>query len=163
MVGLRISRPWLGYADAFFLELGALHVETLPTRKRPGPRTRRGQAGVMIDSGWRVEQRRRFVFGRDSEGAELRTGMRSLEGRRVRRVALDPCGPELRLELEGGLHVHSFATFRPPCWALFLGDPDLFPRDARWFRFDHSLLVTVDEDTGKLAKKMCYGRKPGAR
>lgn len=156
VVGLRLSRPWLGYANALFLELGSLHVEILPGRKRP-VRRMRGQAGVMIDSDWRVEKQERFAFGRDSKDSLIRQGIRMLRGRRVRGVHLSPCGPELFLELEGGVHLHSFSTHSEPCWAVFLGDPSLFPRDPRWLEYDHSLLVTFDEETGKLARQMCYG------
>jgi hypothetical protein len=75
-------------------------------------------------------------------------------------VKLSGCGPELFLELEGGVHLHSFSSHRPPCWAVFLGDPELFPRDPRWFKFDHSLLVTFDDEAGKPARQICYGPKP---
>jgi hypothetical protein len=164
VIGLRVSKPWLGYANAFFLELGALHVEAmpkLPSSKRLKLKTKslRGQAGVMIDSDWRVESHGKFSFGRGSKDTQIRTGFQEIRGRRVKSVAISPCGPELFLQLEGGFHIHSFSTFRPPCWAVFLGDPELFPRDPRWFSLDHSLLVTVDEETGKLTKQMCYGPK----
>jgi hypothetical protein len=165
VVGLRVSKPWLGYANAFFLELGALHAEAMP--KLPSSRklklktkTLRGQAGVMIDSEWRVERHGRFSFGRGSKNSQIKSGLKEIRDRRVKSVAVSPCGPELFLQLEGGFHIHSFSNFGPPCWAVFLGDPELFPRDPRWSSFDHSLLVTFDEETGKLAKQMCYGPKP---
>ena len=165
-LGLRISKPWLGYANALFLELGTLHYEALPrlpSLKHLRVRTKslKGQAEVMIDSDWRVEKHERFLFGRDSREGRVREGIGTLRGRRLNRINLNPCGPELFLELEGGYHLHSFSTHSAPCWAIFLRDPDLFPRNRRWFEFDHSLLVTFDEVLGKLAKNMCYGPKPG--
>jgi len=165
VIGLRVSKPWLGYANALFLELGALHVEPmpkLPSSKRLKLKTKslRGQAGVMIDSDWRVERHGRFSFGRGSKDSQITSGFKEIRDRRVKSVALSPCGPELFLQLEGGFHLHSFSNFRPPCWAVFLGDPELFPRDPRWLSLDHSLLVTFDEETGCLSKQMCYGPKP---
>jgi hypothetical protein len=55
VVGLRISKPWLGYANALLLELGALHLESYPPRRLSTGRklktkSLRGQAGVMIGS-----------------------------------------------------------------------------------------------------------------
>jgi hypothetical protein len=164
MVGLRVSKPWLGYANTFFLELGALHFEAMPIlpstkRFKLKTKTLRGQAGVMIDSDWRVERHGRFAFGRGSMDGHISAGFKEIRRRRVQSVALSQCGPELFLELEGGFHVHSFSNYRPPCWAVFLEDPKLFPRDPRWFDFDHSLLVTFDEEKGQLVKQMCYGPK----
>jgi hypothetical protein len=168
VLGLRVSRPWLGYGNALFLELGKLHFEPLtrlPSIKRLRRRTKslKGQAGVMIDSDWRVERHRRFAFGRDSRDSHIEEGIRTLRGRRVQQVTLSPCGPELCLELEAGFHLHSFSTHAAPCWAVFLRDPALFPRDPRWFDLDHSLLVTFNEESGKLEKQMCYGPKPASR
>jgi hypothetical protein len=165
VVGLRISKPWLGYANALFLELGALHFEFYPLRRlgtgrKLKTKSLKGQAGVMIDSDWRVEKQGRFAFGRDSKDGAIRRGIRMLRGSRVRGVHLQACGPELFLELEGGVHIHSFSTHSEPCWAVFLGDPLLFPRDPRWLEYDHSLVVTFDEETGRLEKKINYGPKP---
>jgi hypothetical protein len=165
VIGLRVSKPWVGYGNALLLELGDLHFETLtilPSMKRLKRRIKsaKGQSGVMINSDWRVERHGQISFGIDSKDGQISEGFKEIRRRRVQSVDISSCGPELFLQLEGGFHIHSFSNQGPPSWAVFLRDPELFPRDPRWFAFDHSLLVTFDAEKGHLAKQMCYGPKP---
>lgn len=58
LLGLPVSRPWLGHGSAIFLELGAL-------RESPGLAASRldCEACISVCWDWRVEDQRRVLFG----------------------------------------------------------------------------------------------------
>lgn len=118
--GLSIAKVTLGQANALSLELG------------------KSQAGVLVESHWRVERRGQL------------SGFKALRGCRLKNVALSHCGPELFLEVDGGFHVHTFSTVDHPRWTLFLRDTTLFPRIPPSAALDPSLRVTVDGEMGRL-------------
>lgn len=138
LIGLPVSKPRRGAANALNLELGKL------------------QAGILIESHWRVERRGRFSFGSGKT-----SGIQGLRGLCLRNVALSHCGPELFLELEGGFHLHTFSDLDHPRWTLFLRDASLFPRIPPSAPLDPSLRVTVDGEMGRLVLQRSRRAKPG--
>jgi hypothetical protein len=117
ILGLPVSHTWLGYGSALFLELGQLR------RFGRGPRScnPKGQAGVMIECGWRVERARSVEFGTGSGDRRLRQAINRLKGPRVSSIELDGRIPELVIGLSDRRWVRSFMDFGgQPHWTLFL-------------------------------------------
>jgi len=123
-VGLPISRPWLGYADTLFLELGPLHERR--RRRSDGSMclSLKGEMTVMIHGGWRVERPRSVDFGMYSSDVKIRNGIDRLCGRSVKSISLVGRLSELLTELEGNLSVQSFACGAGGDWVLFLPEPN---------------------------------------
>ena len=119
-----VSRPWVGYASAVFLELGTLRQQPLRLPSgRTHRRTKKGEATVMIEWSWRVEGPRSIQFGSWSGDQKIENQVAALGGRRV--VSIDVTGriPELVIELTGQRWLHSFMTAEgQPQWVLFLPD-----------------------------------------
>ena len=155
VLGLRVSRPWLGYGDVLFLELGKLRTETTHLPGRKTLHTRRGQATLLIHSNWRAETRDRFAFGSGLPHANLVAATRGLRGRKVTGISMEGRLPELVLELDGTLLLRSFNSRGLPDWQVFLEDADLFPREARWAACNHALLVGTSSEGG-LVRSVCY-------
>src|SRR5204862_6248373 len=127
LVGLRVTRPWLGYGAVLFLELGKLQTVVTPIRGLPTVRSREGQATIMVHSEWRAEWSNRFAFGMESPQLELDSGTQALRGRRITAISLTGRLPELVVELDRTLWLRSFNSWGPPCWTIFLGDVQMFP------------------------------------
>jgi hypothetical protein len=154
MLGLRVTRPWLGYGNAFFAEFGTLHTETITLRDKTR-RFKKGQASVMMDSQWRAELGKQIAFGCEDSERALERGLKILKGRKIVDVYTEGVIPEVVIVLNGGWRIHSFCNSECACWTLFLRDPKLFPRAKRWNNFDHELCITFENQ--RLEQHMCYG------
>ena len=155
VIGLKISRAWLGYGNVLFLELGRLHTEHHKIQRRRSSESKKGQATIMIHSEWRTEASSHFAFGSGSDRKILTQRMNTLKGRRLMKLATEGGLPELLIVLDKGIVIRSFSTFRSPDWTIFLRDQGLFPREKRWRGVDHTLSVGVSE-TGGFVRSVCY-------
>ena len=117
LAGLRVSHVWRGYGSALFLELGAL----TPTIRRDGsPGIPEGQAGIMLEESWRIEETSSILCGSWSEEELWRPSFDQLKGREVTGLSVFGRLPEISIALAGGLYVSSFTiTEGNPCWTLF--------------------------------------------
>jgi len=161
LLGLPVSRIWLGYAQALFLELGRLHVEALPIIKLPSGRranrkTTHGQATVMLDTDWSAQGPEGISLSRESPPSRIENRIAALRNRRVIGIDVRGSRSELILMLEGSIRLLARQRRGVGEWAIELNDPRLFPRAQRWVRLDHSLWLGVDE-RGRLVRDMCYG------
>lgn len=157
-IGLRVSRPWLGYGDVLFLELGTLHTELIRLPNRPVRRSRKGQAGILFHSDWRAESFDGFQFGSGSPKTRMLAGLKDLRGRMVTAIETEGLLPELVVELDRRIRLRGFCARHGPDWDIRLHDPDLFPRERKWRRTDHELYVGYDDERG-LFRTLCYSPK----
>ena len=155
ILGLKVSRPWLGYGNVLFLELGRLHTETVVRPPRKTFRFRKGQVTLLLHSSWRAERAADVAFGIDSPTKALERGVKGLRGCSVTGLRVAARVPELEVELDGELLLRSFRSDGPPDWDLFLHDARLFPRERRWEGIDHSLGAGIS-DAGRLVRWVCY-------
>jgi hypothetical protein len=119
LVGLQISRAWIGYGTAAILELGTLRDETTPD----GRSYQRGEATVMIGWSWRVEGPRAVVFGATSTRRQVSEGLAAIEGKLLANILIDGSLPELSIELSNGLRLRSFmCADGDPEWLVMLAD-----------------------------------------
>ena len=116
LVGLPISRPWLGIGTAFFLEIGPL----TQAYKRSGPKA---DQGLDFSYGWRVEGPRSVLFGSSSGKQKIQRGIESLTGLTILDIATIGRLPELYVQLSNGQRIFSFASSEgQPDWSVFLND-----------------------------------------
>jgi len=153
--GLKISRPWLGYGQVLFLELGRLRTEKVIIPGRGPHLSKRGQATILIHSLWKAESAQGFLFGIDSSEKVLKAALKGLHGRRVTGLALQTRGLELEVELDEKIWLRSVRAHGPPDWDVFLHDGRLFPRESRWHGIDTTLGVGVS-DEGQLQRWVCH-------
>ena len=158
VLGLWVSRPWLGYGHVLFLELGRLHLETVEWSGAKPPRVKRGQATLLFHCDWKAESGSSPSFGIKSPVSVLRRGVAGLRDRRVSGLDVENRGCGLVLELSPHVRVR---TEGAPDWDLFLLDERLFPRESRWNGVDHTLGVGTSEE-GELQQFVCYAPRPQA-
>lgn len=162
LLGLPVSRIWLGYGQALFLELGRLHIEYLPRIKLPSGMTikRRttthGQATVMLDTRWTLRGPRSQRLSRKSPSSEIKKGIALFRGHRVRGIDIQGRPSKLIVDLGGPFEVSARQRNGAGVWAIELYDRRLFPRAKKWLRLDHAMWFGVDE-RGGLVRDMCYG------
>lgn len=60
LIGLTINNIWQGYGSAIFLEFGRLEIRP---RRDGSPGNPRGEWGLMVEWGWRIEGKRRIWCG----------------------------------------------------------------------------------------------------
>lgn len=146
ILGMRMTRPWYGYANALFAECGKLHEEMQPITRKDGSVKKRieGQAEFMLDCHWRLEQKRTVAFGRDSSNRKLASALKWLKSRKITDIRLEGDIPELVVELDGQYRLRSFMSYEgSSSWVVFLRDEKLFPRPKqwtkKWLNRDHGL------------------------
>lgn len=127
LIGMELTHIWRGYGSAMFFNFGELHHKTWKNgRISNNPR---GQMSLDVTWSWRVEGRRRILWGSWSEDYRWERLFQKLIGARVAGVSLVGRLPEIDLELSCGVHVVSFMTATSdPEWALF----DNSELQARW-------------------------------
>jgi len=131
LIGLRVSRVWQSFEWSLFLELGKLSWEPFPKeivlrRKLKRRGSWKGESGLMLDAGWRIERENSILADFRADEAEMERAVRSLKGRRVEAVDVEGRLPEISVQLSGGLWVRSLTVSSDETqWALFLR------RDAR--------------------------------
>lgn len=119
LVGLNVSRAWIGYGTAAILELGALRDEAGPD----GSNFQKGEATVMVGWSWRVEGPWAVMFGATSTRRQVSEGLTGIEGKTLAGIRLDGKLPELTLELSNGMQLRSFMSADgDPEWLVMLAD-----------------------------------------
>lgn len=115
LIGLPISKAWLGGGSAVILELGPLDL-VYPRTGNP-----RAAAAVMVQWSWRIEAARSVAFGSWSGDRKIANGLRSLQGLVVEAIQVTGRLPELLIQFSGTRWLHSFMTAEgQPEWTLFL-------------------------------------------
>lgn len=117
LIGLPVSRVWLGHGSALFLEFGALRQRM----KRDGsPAHPDGEMALMIEWSWRIEDQRSILCGSWSDEPLWDETFSRLLGTHVTEMSLFGRLPEIDLCLSSSLHVLSFMTAEgQPTWTLF--------------------------------------------
>jgi hypothetical protein len=117
LIGLTVNNVWQGYGSAIFLEFGRLEIR----RRRDGsPGNPRGEWGLMIEWGWRIEGKRRIWCGSWSDQARWPKALSRLLHSKVTSVSLYGRLPEIDIGFSNGLHILSMMTRESdPEWALF--------------------------------------------
>ena len=135
LVGLEISRAWIGYGTAAILELGALRDETSPE----GKTFQKGEATLMVGWSWRVEGPAAVLFGSTSTRRQVAEGLTTLESSMLTSISVDGPLPELTLELSNGMRVRSFMSADgDPEWLVMLADGSaLFVEDRELRQAPH--------------------------
>jgi hypothetical protein len=126
--GMMLREPRLGIAHTLLAEIGKIR----PCALLPGHIAKRGQAGLMIEPGWRVESRGAIVAGSDSGDSRLARVLRRLDGMRIAEIGVEGVLPELYLWLDSGWTLRSFRCLESrQAWCVFLNDESLFPKRQR--------------------------------
>jgi hypothetical protein len=116
--GMELTFAWRGYGSVYFLEFGALKYPP-PIRGRL-PRTPRGEIGVMLSWGWRIEHGNKIISGSWSDDDDWKPVFAGLIGRRVVDITVFSRLPELAIELTDDFHILTFMTVEDgPDWAIF--------------------------------------------
>lgn len=119
LVGLNVSRAWIGYGTAAILELGTLREET----GADGRSFQKGEATLMVGWSWRVEGPRAVVFGATSTRRQVSEGLATIEGKTLSAITVDGKLPELTLDLSNGMRMRSFMSADgDPEWLVMLAD-----------------------------------------
>lgn len=119
LIGLEISRAWIGYGTAAVLELGALKDETGPD----GQTIQKGEVTIMVGWSWRIEGPWSVLFGSTSSRRQVSEGLTGLQTSRLTNITLDGSLPELTLELSNGMRIRSFMSADgDPEWLMMLAD-----------------------------------------
>jgi hypothetical protein len=134
LLGLPVSLVWQSFEWALFLELGRLRWE--PNPLKPTRRFKlkkgswKGQAGVMLDAGWRIEKEESILADFRSAPGVMKRAVRSLRGRKVEAIGVEGRLPEISIQLSGGFWVRSLTVaWEETQWALFL---DQRPETSVW-------------------------------
>ncbi len=123
IAGFKITRVWLGYSNALFLECGRLKKEKLCTKKKT-TRNMHGQVTFMLDCNWRVEKKRSIEFGIDSSDRIINNRTEKLVGRRISSISTTNRVPEFSIALDDGRIISTFTAYSSmPRW--FIGFKDL--------------------------------------
>jgi hypothetical protein len=114
--GLEVALAWKGYGSAVFLELGRLS----PPQSNRG-RYARGEACVMIEWDWRVENDSLVLFGSSNSGPKIEAGIRGLQGSRITGISVVGSVPEVVGYFSNGRCLRSFSARKGnPQWSIKL-------------------------------------------
>ncbi|MGG7518579.1 hypothetical protein ACQ3G6_11890 [Allorhizobium undicola] len=137
LLGQGISHVWRGYGSAIFLEIGPL----VASKRRSGePGEPHGTLTIMIQGDWRIEDRTTIICGSGGEEKLWLQTVKGFVGRSIADVAL--CGrlPELAVDLDDGLRLHSFSTVQgQPEWTIFNNRKGR--ENADWLSVENGALV----------------------
>ncbi len=123
LIGMPVSSVWFGYGSAVFLEFGALTDRIHSNGAVGNPR---GEMGLMIEAGWRIEGSRSILCGSSASPDRRKRWCEGLLGAHVQSASLYGRLPELSLGFSNGRYVASATeAVNQPDWTLFdyLGDP----------------------------------------
>jgi hypothetical protein len=121
LCGLTLSRVWRGYASALFLEIGPLSDDVRVRSDGTRRVSKKGQFGVMIQWGWRVERSRSIWFGSGNTQRIIDNRLPLLEGMKLVNIEINGRLPEIVIELSDARWIHSFSpTQSQPEWCVFL-------------------------------------------
>ena len=156
IAGFKISRVWLGYAHALFLECGRLKKEGSPIRKKTEWSTR-GQVTFMLDGIWRVEKKRTVDFGMYSSDRMLDNRIENLAGCRISSILTTSRVPELSIELDDGRIVSTFTACKHSSWSIGFRDLNAIDIDSEWKDYDVSAWLRYKK--GAFRRSYCFDEK----
>lgn len=136
LISLPITHVWQGYGSAIFLEFGALTPSTR-VRRDGSLYNPRGEMGLGLDCGWRIEGKRSILCGSSTDDPRLKRVLTYLTKATIAEATLFGRLPEIDLTLSNGMHVASLTTHQSdPGWTLYdhLGD------EIRWMQVQHGHL-----------------------
>jgi hypothetical protein len=131
--GLPISAVWQGYGSALFLELGDLEdVEDSDHSQ--------GQASVILEWDWRIEDGKNIVCGSSNSAPEIETGIECLIGQSINSINVEGRIPELVIKFSNGLRLQSMA--------MVAGNPQWCVRqmDDTFLSWENGSAVCREED-----------------
>ena len=139
IVGMKLSKVWLGYADALFLECGRLKKELIKGHLE-------GQVTFMLDCQWRVENKWTVAYGRDSTSKLISNRTKKIVGERVETVEAIGGIPELLITLQNGQVIRTFQSFKgPPNWLIGFNDLELLNIEPEWKSNDVSVWIKFED------------------
>jgi hypothetical protein len=157
IAGFKISRVWLGYAHALFLECGRLKKEGLPTKKK-SEWSSMGQVTFMLDGIWRVEKKRSVDFGMYSSDRILNNRIENLAGCRISSILTTSRVPELSIELDDGRIISTFtASSSLSSWSIAFRDLNAIDIDPEWYGNDVSVWLSYKK--GTFRRSYCFDEK----
>lgn len=128
--GVQVSRPWRGYGSALFLELGELHPPENPRIRGPF-----GEACLMMEWEWRIENNRSVIFGSSNTNPSIENHLSLLLGLKLNCISVYAEPPELVVSFTNDLRLRSMVMCSgDPQWAVKL-------LDATWLSFEHGSFV----------------------
>ena len=143
LTGMKVSRVWLGYADALFLECGRLKKEKHPLAKKT---SLQGQVTFMLDCGWRVENRYTVAYGRHSGPRMLSHRTKKILGVSIESVQATGRIPELEIALLNGQVIRTFQSFEgSPGWSIGFNDLALINIEPEWKMNDVSVWLCFQD------------------
>jgi hypothetical protein len=162
LVGLPITRPWLGIGNTLFLELGRISREE---RERPSGGkyvVRKGRACIWIEPDWRVEGPRSIQFGTGFSDRIIENRLSSFKGARIERIIVEGAVPEITVWLDDGRHVRSFCDWTSQSrWRVGFDDLTLIDLSEEWEGVDVSPYIGVH--SGRLSIAHCYDHEKHVR
>ncbi len=141
MLGLPVSHAWRGYGSALFLEFGNLQPGRI--RRDGSIGNPRGEMGLSLTWGWRVEGRRSVLCSFLTENLPWPKLLACLTRGTIASVAITGRLPEISVEFSTGLHIVSIRV-EPlyPDWAIFdrTGAKSATSASERWLHVQHGRL-----------------------
>ena len=118
LIGLTVSRPWLGYGSPVLLELGNLTSE-------PPRNFERGEFSINIDWDWRIECETKILFGSSNDRKEIQNGLDDIKNVKVKSVDIFGTIPEISITFENGYVLRSMTMHSGnPQWDIRVNDSD---------------------------------------
>ena len=118
ILGMQISQVWRGHGSAIFLDFGPLSRRKT---KKPRPLALEGDATLMIEWSWRIEQPRSILCSSWSDERQWNKAFAQILNATVSRVECFGNLSKISISLSNGLRVVSLMTAEgQPSWALIL-------------------------------------------
>jgi hypothetical protein len=149
LIGLPVTRPWLG-VGCLFLELGALSSLALKRTIHYS-----GEANICVEVDWRVECEGSVLYGSSSSNTQIKRGIASLQGTKIGDLMLVGEVPELVAHFSNGHRLRSTIMMADdPRWRIKLPDGNYLRTRAGALAVDDGAFDpnTRDEDAIALAK-----------
>lgn len=129
LIGLSVSRAWLGYGSPIFLELGNLTAES--------PRNyERGEFLININWDWRIECETKILFGSSNDRKEIQNGLDDIKNAKVKSVDVSGAIPEISVTFENGYVLRSMSMHSGnPQWNIGFNDSDFMFWENGYFFF----------------------------
>ena len=137
LFGLTVSCPWLGYGSALFLELGKLQQPRDSHLKHPS-----GEACIMIEWDWRVENDKEILFGSSNSRPKMDKGISQLSNLKINSISLIGKPSEILVNLSNGIRLQTMAMISGgPQWSIKL-------IDGTWLCYEGAFLVQKGKNEG---------------
>jgi hypothetical protein len=122
LCGKEVSRTWLGYAAALFLEFGELRPSETSGNLR-------GEATIMLDTAWRHGIGGIELTDRNDDDSDIEQHLEALADCVIEAITIYRHDFSLELEITGGRWIRSPGCRwdQSPSWSIFLGD-------GRWIK-----------------------------